>query len=164
MFGKTTFCSWGGGDKVAPRGSGNSNTLWIVASCVTSVRVTLFYFLPILYKKKRLKGWLLRKISEIRIKLDKIIRISYFSKFFFLKGIVQRKLRWVENGVNRSVGASYCSAGHSFVILFRFHLGFPLLPFPVSTAQVIGEFRKNRWGGTSDIAPIVVLYRRHGSY
>jgi hypothetical protein len=32
------------------------------------------------------------------------------------KGSVQRKLRWVENGVNRSVGASDCGAGHCFVI------------------------------------------------
>ncbi len=32
------------------------------------------------------------------------------------KGSVQGKLRWVENGVNRSVGASDCGAGHSFVV------------------------------------------------
>jgi hypothetical protein len=55
------------------------------------------------------------------------------------KGSVQRKLRWVENGVNRSVGASDCGAGRSFVILFGFHLGFAIFPFPVSTAQIIGE-------------------------
>jgi hypothetical protein len=61
-----------------------------------------------------------------------------------LKGSVQRKLRWVKNGVNRSVGASDCGAGHSFVVLFRFHLGFTIFPFPVSTTQIIGEFWKNR--------------------
>jgi hypothetical protein len=61
-----------------------------------------------------------------------------------LKGSVQRKLRWVENGVNRTVGASDCGAGRSFVILFRFHLGFAIFPFPVSTAQIIGEFWINR--------------------
>ncbi len=55
------------------------------------------------------------------------------------KGSVQRKLRWVENGVNRSVGASDCGAGRSFVFLFGFHLGFAIFPFPVSTAQIIGE-------------------------
>ncbi len=49
-----------------------------------------------------------------------------------LKGSVQGKLRWVENCVNRSVGASDCGAGHSFVVLFRFHLGFTIFPFPVS--------------------------------
>ncbi len=59
---------------------------------------------------------------------------------FILKGSVQRKLRWVENGVNRSVGASDCGAGRSFVVLFRFHLGFAIFPFPVSTAQIIGKF------------------------
>ncbi len=61
-----------------------------------------------------------------------------------IKGSVQRKLRWVENGVNRSVGASDCGAGHSFVILFKFHLGFAIFPFPASTARIIGEFWKNR--------------------
>ncbi len=54
-----------------------------------------------------------------------------------LKGSVQRKLRWVENGVNRSVGASDCGAGHSFVVLFAFHLDFTIFPFPVSTAQIM---------------------------
>ncbi len=82
-----------------------------------------------------------------------------------LKGSVQRKLSWVENGVNRSVGASDYGAGHSFVVLFRFHLGFTIFPFPVITAQVVGEFWRNRQGGTSDIAPIVlILYRQHSSY
>ncbi len=36
-----------------------------------------------------------------------------------LKCSVQRKLRWVENGVNRSVGASDCGAGHYFECLIR---------------------------------------------
>ncbi len=64
--------------------------------------------------------------------------------YIVLKGSVQRKLRWVKNGVNRSVGASDCGAGHSFVFLFRFHLGYAIFPFPVSTAQIIGEFWINR--------------------
>jgi hypothetical protein len=45
---------------------------------------------------------------------------------------------WVENGVYRSEGASDCGAEHSFVVLFGFHLGFTIFPFPVSTAQIIG--------------------------
>jgi hypothetical protein len=53
-----------------------------------------------------------------------------------LKGSVQRKLRWVENNVNRSVGALECGARHSSVILFGFHLDFTIFLFPVSTAQV----------------------------
>jgi hypothetical protein len=73
-----------------------------------------------------------------------------------LKGSVQRKLRWVENGVNKIVGASDCGAGHSFVVLFRFHLGFTLFPFPVSTAEFIGEFWKNKRSATSDVVPIVL--------
>jgi hypothetical protein len=50
----------------------------------------------------------------------------------------------VENGVNRSIEALDCGAGHIFDVLFGFHLGFALFPFPVSTAQVLGEFWKNR--------------------
>jgi hypothetical protein len=61
-----------------------------------------------------------------------------------LKGIVQQKLRWVENGVNRSVGASDCGAGHSFVVLFRFHFDFTIFPFPVSTAEFIDELWTNK--------------------
>ncbi len=44
------------------------------------------------------------------------------------------------NGVYRSIGALDCGAGHSFVVLFGFHLGFTIFPFPVGTAQIIGEF------------------------
>jgi hypothetical protein len=33
------------------------------------------------------------------------------------------------------------------------HLVFTLFPFPVSTAQIIGEFWKNRCSGKSDLAP-----------
>ncbi len=69
------------------------------------------------------------------------------------KGSVQRKLRWVENGVNRSIGASDCGAGHSFVVLFRFYFGFAIFPFPVSTVQIISEFWINRWSGASEVAP-----------
>jgi hypothetical protein len=51
---------------------------------------------------------------------------------------------WVKNDVNRSVVASDCGAGHSFVVLFGFHLGFTIFPFTISTVQIIGEFWKNR--------------------
>jgi hypothetical protein len=61
-----------------------------------------------------------------------------------VKGSVQRKLRWVENGVNRSEGASDCGAGHSLFVLFRFHLVFTIFPFPVITAKFICEFWKNQ--------------------
>jgi hypothetical protein len=61
-----------------------------------------------------------------------------------VKGSVQRKLRWVKNGVNRSVGASDCGAGHSFVVSFGFFYYFAIFSFPVSTAQIIGEFWKNK--------------------
>jgi hypothetical protein len=43
-----------------------------------------------------------------------------------------------------SVGASDSGAGHFFVVLFGFHVDFAIFPFPVSTAQIIGEFWKNR--------------------
>jgi hypothetical protein len=57
-----------------------------------------------------------------------------------LKVVSSEKLRWVENGANRWVLASDWGAGRSFVVLFRFHLGFAIFPFPVSTAQIIDEF------------------------
>jgi hypothetical protein len=41
-----------------------------------------------------------------------------------LKGIVQRKLRCVENGINRQVLLWCWGAGHSFLILKGHHLGF----------------------------------------
>jgi hypothetical protein len=65
-------------------------------------------------------------------------------KKYALRTDLKRKLRWVENGVNRSVGASDCGAGHSFVVLFGFHLAFAIFPFPVSTVKIIGEFWTNR--------------------
>jgi hypothetical protein len=52
---------------------------------------------------------------------------------YYLKGSVQRKPRWVENDINRSVGAWDCGAGHSFVVLLGVHLGFTIFPFPVNT-------------------------------
>jgi hypothetical protein len=61
-----------------------------------------------------------------------------------LKGSVQRKLRWVENDVTRSIGAWDCGAGHSFVILLGFHLGFTIFQFPVSTVKILGDFWSNR--------------------
>jgi hypothetical protein len=82
------------------------------------------------------------------------------SRYCAFKGSVQRKLRWVENGVNRSVGASDYGAGHSFFVSFRFHLGFTIFPFPISTAEFIGEFWKNKRSATSDVVPIVLaIYR-----
>jgi hypothetical protein len=72
------------------------------------------------------------------------------------KGSVQRKLRWVENGVNRSVGASDCGAGHSFIVLFGFHFDFTIFPFPVGTAKFIGEFWINKQSATIDVAQIVL--------
>ncbi len=69
------------------------------------------------------------------------------------------------NGVNRSVGASDCGAGHSFVLLFRFHLRFAIFPFPVSTVKIIGEFWINRRSGASDVAPIeLALYSGYSNY
>ncbi len=90
-------------------------------------------------------------VSYRNIEIGVFPNISFAVQF---KGSVQRKLRWVENGVNRCVGASDCGAGHSFVVLFRFHLGLSIFLFPVSTAEFIGEFWKNKRSATSDVAPI----------
>jgi hypothetical protein len=57
------------------------------------------------------------------------------------------------------VGAWNSGTGHSFVVLFRFRLGFAIFPFPVSTAEFLGEFWKNKRSATSDVAPIqLALY------
>jgi hypothetical protein len=60
------------------------------------------------------------------------------------KGSVQRKLRGVENSVNRCVRAWNCGTGRFYVVLLRLHLVFTIFPFPVSTAQFIGKFWQNR--------------------
>jgi hypothetical protein len=57
---------------------------------------------------------------------------------------VLRKLRWVENGVNRWVGTSDRGAGHYFVDLVGAHLDFTLFPCQVSTAQFTVKFLNNR--------------------
>jgi hypothetical protein len=51
------------------------------------------------------------------------------------QGSVQRKLRWVENGVNKCIRASYRGAGYYFVVLGGLHLVFTFFLYPVSTAQ-----------------------------
>jgi hypothetical protein len=60
------------------------------------------------------------------------------------KGSVQYKLRWVKNGDIWRVWAWYRGAGYYFVVLGGLRLVFTLFPFPVSTAQIIGESWKNR--------------------
>ncbi len=57
-----------------------------------------------------------------------------------LKGSVQRKLTWIENGVNGWILASDCGAGHYFDFLIRRHLVLNLFPFPLSTEKLLGEF------------------------
>jgi hypothetical protein len=103
--------------------------------------------------------------NQYKFKLVNILRgllkgtISPVQVCLEVKGSVQQKLRWVENVVDRSVGASDCGAGRSFVVLFRFHLGFAIFPFPVSTVKIIGEFWIIRRSGTSDVAPMeLALY------
>jgi hypothetical protein len=77
-----------------------------------------------------------------------------------LKGSVQRKLRWVETGVNQWVWASDRSAGQYFIVKVSLHLLLSLFPFPVSTTQFIGEFWTNKQSVTGDVAPTVLaLYR-----
>ncbi len=89
------------------------------------------------------------------------LKCWYQDEVYCLKGSVQQKLRWIENGVNRSIGASDCGPGNSFAVLFRFNLVFTIFPFLVSIAKFIGEFWTNKRSSTSNVAPIVLaLYRR----
>jgi hypothetical protein len=46
-----------------------------------------------------------------------------------IKGIVQRKIRWVESGVNQWVMLQYWGAGHYFFILKGHHLVFSIKRF-----------------------------------
>jgi hypothetical protein len=58
----------------------------------------------------------------------------------------------------------YCSTGIGltlqrwifFVILSGLHLVFTFFLFPVSTAQIMSKFWKNRRSGMCDVAPIVL--------
>ncbi len=87
------------------------------------------------------------KILLVREKSPKIFLI--YDKT--IKGSVQRKLRWVENCVNRCVWAWDCGTGHFYVLLLDLNLVFTIFLFLVSTAQFIGEFWKNRLSATSDV-------------
>jgi hypothetical protein len=107
--------------------------------------------LPVSFGGKNIKKRMRKKGQ-----CDKIERIRNKKGKCNVKGSVQWKLRWVKSGVNRSVGASHCGAGTSFVVLFRFHLGFNWFPFPVSTASFKGEFGNNKGSGTSAVASLVL--------
>jgi hypothetical protein len=75
---------------------------------------------------------------------------------------VYRKQRWVKSGVIQRVWASHRGAEYYCVNLGGLHLMYSFFPFPVCTAQFIGEFWKNRRSGTSDTASIVLaLYSSH---
>jgi hypothetical protein len=103
-------------------------------------------------------------ISDISLVSPDFHLYSQFldTAYHLLQGIAQRKVRWVESGVIRRLWASYCGAGYYFVVSGGLHLVFTLFLFPVSTAQIMGEFWKNRCSGTSDLAPIVLaLYSRN---
>jgi hypothetical protein len=77
-----------------------------------------------------------------------------------VKGSVQRKLRWVETGVNRWAWASDRGAGKYFIVKVSLHLVLSLFPFQVSTTQFIGELWNNRWSGVSVLAPVLLALHR----
>ncbi len=66
------------------------------------------------------------------------------SRCRLLKGSVQQKLRWVLIGANCWVLAWDCGAGHYFDFLLCRCLTLDIFPFPVTTAELIGEFYNNR--------------------
>ncbi len=73
-----------------------------------------------------------------------------------LKDCVQRKLRQVKSIANRLVLASDNGTGQDFVFVICCHLIFAVFPFPVNTAQLIGEFCKNEASCKSDVVPKVI--------
>jgi hypothetical protein len=100
------------------------------------------------------------KIISFIINTCHVFIVQYITVLSLIKGSVQQKLRWVENGVNRCVWAWQCGAGRFYVILLHLQLVFTIFPFLVCTAQVIGEFWINMWSTMSDVAPTVLaLYR-----
>jgi hypothetical protein len=60
-----------------------------------------------------------------------------------VKGIVQRKLRWVKNGTYRWVCLKGCGAGHYLLILQGGHLGYNKKSFAANKAQFISTVEKN---------------------
>jgi hypothetical protein len=62
-----------------------------------------------------------------------------------IKGGIQRKLRWVKKSINRWVLTSVHGAGNYIFFELAFNLIFNifLFPFPLRTAQLIGEFWNN---------------------
>ncbi len=60
-----------------------------------------------------------------------------------IKGIVQRKLRWVESGVTRWVMLQYWGAGHYFLILKGHHLVVRIKRFSATRAQIISNVGNN---------------------
>jgi hypothetical protein len=70
---------------------------------------------------------------------ENVLKVSVY----LIKGIVQRKLRWVEIFINRQLLFYSWGAEHSFLILKGHHLGFYIKPFAATWAQIIGNVRKN---------------------
>jgi hypothetical protein len=60
------------------------------------------------------------------------------------KGSVHWKLRWVYNSSIRWILASNCGAISIIWLLIRHCLVLNIIPFPVSTAKLTGEFYNNR--------------------
>jgi hypothetical protein len=56
----------------------------------------------------------------------------------FLKGTVQRKLRGVQNGINRKVLLLTCGAGHLFQFFFSLHPLISIKQLSATTAERIG--------------------------
>ncbi len=73
------------------------------------------------------------------------------------KGSVQRKLRWVETGVNRWVWVSDRGTGQCFIVKVSLHLVYSFFPFPVRTTQFLSEFWNNKWSGISDLTPVLMV-------
>ncbi len=68
-----------------------------------------------------------------------------------IKGTVQRKLRWVESGVNRWVMLQYWSAGHYFLILKGHYRVFRIKRFAATWAFIIGNVGKNWWSAENGV-------------
>jgi hypothetical protein len=101
------------------------------------------------FKNLKCSFYLYYRVGCVMDKIFDTARVSKTSWDCPFKGSVQRKLRWVKNSTNRWILVLDYGGGDYFFVLFDLHLGFIIFPFPVSTAQVKGEFSNNKRSGAN---------------
>ncbi len=107
---------------------------------------SLRYFETNLFCYKNLPNPL---IDNVKTTLTWNILASFI--IFNIKGIVQRKLRWVESGVNWWVMLHDWGARHYFLTLKGHYLVFRIKSFAATWAQIFGNEGKNWWSAENGV-------------